>query len=550
MCIRDRYQRRVRGRSDDKMLKAVARAITSPGVARWVLVGFAVLTLASVPGALYRAERMKSWRDYGNGCASKCLDSKPSCELFTAQFKQFELSLNGVLYVRSLNGSSALTAQTSALFSNFDASFHNRSCYVSSLSYYTAPADSTTNYVSADHSVAVLVQRFNQDYSDFDQCIRDARQQGKQLQENTHDLDVVFTGFAAVAQDNSERSGIPWEAYVGSGTVAFAILLYALQSVRLLIIPLASLTMTMAIGQASVYLTTYAIELPKMIWPLGMFFLIAGCIDYNLFMLMRWQDERRVLGVEAAKEHDAQLRILHTTIVESGTVVMLAALMLGLGWLSFLGLPQEFFAVGAMMVPVQAITSLTLLLTPSLLWVFGDFFHDASITLCGGDDDGVGGPEARPLLDGKPPVKAYGCYYYVVGSITQGRMKVVVPTVVVVLLLAAMVPFFSIDVVFRTSLIVEEPYTVSDTYRHAIEQLPQSVVQDPYGVAVVAGSTAAMHSTAFFGQACALITELRGVEGVALKSIYSCLLYTSDAADEEDSVDLGGRRIIKKKKKV
>eukprot|EP00658_Telonema_sp_P-2_P058262 TRINITY_DN46728_c0_g1_i1.p1 TRINITY_DN46728_c0_g1~~TRINITY_DN46728_c0_g1_i1.p1 ORF type:complete len:257 (-),score=96.81 TRINITY_DN46728_c0_g1_i1:41-811(-) len=27
-----------------------------------------------------------------------------------------------------------------------------------------------------------------------------------------------------------------------------------------------------------------------------------------------------------------------------------------------------------------------------------------------------------------------------------------------------------------------------------------------------------------------------------------CLLYTSDAADEEDSVDLGGRRIIKKKK--
>eukprot|EP00658_Telonema_sp_P-2_P034669 TRINITY_DN2529_c0_g1_i1.p1 TRINITY_DN2529_c0_g1~~TRINITY_DN2529_c0_g1_i1.p1 ORF type:complete len:107 (-),score=17.68 TRINITY_DN2529_c0_g1_i1:101-421(-) len=32
-------------------------------------------------------------------------------------------------------------------------------------------------------------------------------------------------------------------------------------------------------------------------------------------------------------------------------------------------------------------------------------------------------------------------------------------------------------------------------------------------------------------------------------SLYPCLLYTSDAADEEDSVDLGGRRIIKKKKK-
>ena len=29
---------------------------------------------------------------------------------------------------------------------------------------------------------------------------------------------------------------------------------------------------------------------------------------------------------------------------------------------------------------------------------------------------------------------------------------------------------------------------------------------------------------------------------------FICLLYTSDAADERSSVDLGGRRIIKKKK--
>ena len=30
--------------------------------------------------------------------------------------------------------------------------------------------------------------------------------------------------------------------------------------------------------------------------------------------------------------------------------------------------------------------------------------------------------------------------------------------------------------------------------------------------------------------------------------VIGCLLYTSDAADERSSVDLGGRRIIKKKK--
>ena len=31
-------------------------------------------------------------------------------------------------------------------------------------------------------------------------------------------------------------------------------------------------------------------------------------------------------------------------------------------------------------------------------------------------------------------------------------------------------------------------------------------------------------------------------------NVVICLLYTSDAADERSSVDLGGRRIIKKKK--
>ena len=34
----------------------------------------------------------------------------------------------------------------------------------------------------------------------------------------------------------------------------------------------------------------------------------------------------------------------------------------------------------------------------------------------------------------------------------------------------------------------------------------------------------------------------------SLQNFLICLLYTSDAADERSSVDLGGRRIIKKKK--
>ena len=45
------------------------------------------------------------------------------------------------------------------------------------------------------------------------------------------------------------------------------------------------------------------------------------------------------------------------------------------------------------------------------------------------------------------------------------------------------------------------------------------------------------------------IFSLRRKKTVAIVWNYHCLLYTSDAADERSSVDLGGRRIIKKKNK-
>ena len=41
---------------------------------------------------------------------------------------------------------------------------------------------------------------------------------------------------------------------------------------------------------------------------------------------------------------------------------------------------------------------------------------------------------------------------------------------------------------------------------------------------------------------------IRVHSGIDNEQVDRCLLYTSDAADERSSVDLGGRRIIKKKK--
>ena len=51
----------------------------------------------------------------------------------------------------------------------------------------------------------------------------------------------------------------------------------------------------------------------------------------------------------------------------------------------------------------------------------------------------------------------------------------------------------------------------------------------------------------------AVIHALLGVRAIVIDlrpSAAACLLYTSDAADERSSVDLGGRRIIKKKKQT
>ena len=47
-----------------------------------------------------------------------------------------------------------------------------------------------------------------------------------------------------------------------------------------------------------------------------------------------------------------------------------------------------------------------------------------------------------------------------------------------------------------------------------------------------------------FHEACGHLLETTQIERGTTP--FSCLLYTSDAADERSSVDLGGRRIIKK----
>ena len=54
----------------------------------------------------------------------------------------------------------------------------------------------------------------------------------------------------------------------------------------------------------------------------------------------------------------------------------------------------------------------------------------------------------------------------------------------------------------------------------------------------------------FYGEADVPLSldVFRLTETISAAEAHFCLLYTSDAADERSSVDLGGRRILKKKK--
>ena len=61
-------------------------------------------------------------------------------------------------------------------------------------------------------------------------------------------------------------------------------------------------------------------------------------------------------------------------------------------------------------------------------------------------------------------------------------------------------------------------------------------------------SNGATQRVDLFGIETQFVDHRQRLRGEGFVELDPCLLYTSDAADERSSVDLGGRRIIKKKK--
>ena len=86
---------------------------------------------------------------------------------------------------------------------------------------------------------------------------------------------------------------------------------------------------------------------------------------------------------------------------------------------------------------------------------------------------------------------------------------------------------------------VETPFILSDEHHYALDQIDHLK-----GCLFITGKAGTGKSTLI--QLFRKLSEKK-VIFLAPTGVAACLLYTSDAADERSSVDLGGRRIIKKK---
>ena len=74
----------------------------------------------------------------------------------------------------------------------------------------------------------------------------------------------------------------------------------------------------------------------------------------------------------------------------------------------------------------------------------------------------------------------------------------------------------------------------------------EDIVENPYNIQFTEMNSMTIPATMADFDYVAITGSV--VYNAGIDASTACLLYTSDAADEEDSVDLGGRRIIKKKK--
>src|SRR5678816_4909491 len=97
------------------------------------------------------------------------------------------------------------------------------------------------------------------------------------------------------------------------------------------------------------------------------------------------------------------------------------------------------------------------------------------------------------------------------------------------------------EVTVELYLMVSKIKKIGDAMKHVLPKMPNDMMEVPLYFETVENAFRSFNVQEQFW--------VKLLLPLMTPKARTCLLYTSDAADERSSVDLGGRRIIKKKKK-
>ncbi|MGV0376244.1 MMPL family transporter [Corynebacterium hadale] len=248
----------------------------------------------------------------------------------------------------------------------------------------TAKADAhNLRMVSDDGRIGYTTFEFGAESSmTVEQADRDVVNQAMQIGRDAGlEVEAGGAGFGDPIEINTTSE------LIGLG-VAFLVLLITFGSLAASTIPLITAVVGVGIGALAIVLTTHWVDLNNVTPVLAVMIGLAVGIDYALFILSRYRQERRTLsGPDAA---GMAVGTAGSSVVFAGTTVFVALVALvlaGIEFLSWMGL------AAALTVLVSVLVALTLL--PALLGLWGDRAFAGRIPGVAGQP----GPGKRPAKD-------------------------------------------------------------------------------------------------------------------------------------------------------
>ena len=248
----------------------------------------------------------------------------------------------------------------------------------------TAKADAyNLRMVSDDGRIGYTTFEFGAESSmTVEQADRDVVNEAMQLGRDAGlQVEAGGAGFGDPIQINTTSE------LIGIG-VAFLVLLVTFGSFAASTMPIITALVGVGIGALAIVLTTHWVDLNDVTPVLAVMIGLAVGIDYALFILSRYRQERRTLpGPEAA---GMAVGTAGSSVVFAGTTVFVALVALvlaGIEFLSWMGLAAAFTVL------VSVLVALTLL--PALLGLWGDRAFAGRIPGIAGHP----GPGKRPAKD-------------------------------------------------------------------------------------------------------------------------------------------------------